>query len=388
MAGNEDDTDGIVIKIPRSMLDKHSDRNNETPKTKRDHDFYHKTNIRSISVDRFSEHGATQVQSIDFIKEDQRGKVLELLDGPNLYKRLPNLFEYIYQLGCENSLEKRHFAAISVSELSAKQPFLDLKEAIILPWALDENPEVHYSVATALSHFIKQKQNKQEVLTLLKHWVSLDNPMLINSAILTFHLIASLQPDEALGAIGTILKTGSIIHYQQIDDLFGVVYSYFPSLAIKQLCNWLVPVSDSELCWMSGVLFLCWVELGDTIEDEENRKQVVEIVFTLWDNPKMPLHEEMQKQTTNIIERWASETIEKMNKESSSFPKLHQDFFHQLYRKYDGKKKNRLDFYLHLWDKNRIRSRERERIRESHKERNSASKAEGKYSFLDLIPLI
>ena len=141
MAGQHDDTDGLVIKIPTSLFQKQDDLSKETPGVANDYDFFRRTNVVPIKVTRNSEHGTTEVKSLGFVKPDQRSKVLDLLDIPGLYNKLPKLLEYIYQLGCESDSEKRYYAGLAISELATKQPFADLKEAVILPWAKSENPE-------------------------------------------------------------------------------------------------------------------------------------------------------------------------------------------------------------------------------------------------------
>lgn len=399
MADQADNTDGIVIKIPPSFLEKHDDQRKGASKATHDYDFFTRTNIGPIQVKRYTEHGTTEVQSLAFYKADQRVKVLELLNDHGLYNRLPNLLDCVYQLGCESDDEKRHYAALAVSELANKQPFLDLKEAAILPWAKDDNPEVRKSAAVALSQLLKQERNKAEVLTLLKHWISLDNPLLTDSALSTYFLIAKSQPDETLEAIRAIIESGKILQYQLVDDLFGtdydlfgtvsglfrIVYRGFPILAVKQLYSWLLPVTDSDLCRVAGMLSLICVQLDDAAEDEDTRKKVVEMIFTLWGNPRMPFHEIMQEETTVLMEKWASEAVEKMNKALSPGPTLHQAFFHDLYKKFEGRR-NPLDFYLQKWEKDGRRKREREQLRNSRGGKGGSSGPKDRFSYRDLLP--
>ena len=145
MADQEDYANELVIKIPASLFDKHDEQSKQTKNIKSDYHFFTRTSIIPIQVKRNSEHGTTEVQSLGFADHDQRLKILELLDTPALYNKLPALLDYIYQLGCEEDGEKRYYAAVAVSELVAKQPFSDLKEAIILPWAKSDNPWIRSS---------------------------------------------------------------------------------------------------------------------------------------------------------------------------------------------------------------------------------------------------
>ena len=221
---------------------------------------------------------------------------------------------------------------------------------------------------------------------LLRHWISLDNPMLTDCALATFHWIPNSQPSETFEAIGTILKTGRIVHYSAVFDLFATVYDSLPSQSIDQLHKWLIPVTDSDLCWFAGQLSLVCIQLNDAIEDEGTLKKVVDIVNTLWDDPRMPLHQEMQEQTTIVMEGWASEALDAMNKDSYAPSENYPTFFHELYRKCEGRR-NRLEFYLLRWEKNRQRERERERLRASRGGEDSyAERDSQKFSYHHLLP--
>ncbi len=384
MAERDHDDEEFVIKIPASVFRNADERSKEAPKATQAHDFFRRTSIFSTRVERHSEHGKTEVKSLGF-EPDQRSKVLELLDNPVLFSKLPNLLNIIYRLGCENDGEKRYYAAMAVAQLATKQPFLDLKEAAILPWAKDDNPAIRNSAAVALSELLNQKQNESEVQKLLKHWSSLDNPLLTDAALSTFYWVADSHANEALDAIGSILKSGGILHYPKVIDLFETIYESSPCLAIDRLYNWLLPVTYSDICYIAGILS-SYIQLDDVAENEELCRKVIEMICGLWDNPRMPLHEEMQERTTILVEIWASEAVEKMNKEPSTDQTCHQAFFHELYRKCEGKR-NRLGFYLQLWERNRGRARERERMRAARRgEDSSALGAEDKFSYRHLSP--
>ena len=384
MTEQEDSTLRFELKIPSSLSEKRGDRDKETPKETLDYNFFRKTNIVPIQVTRNSELGTTHVQSLDFIEPDQRLKVLESLDAPGLYDKLSGLLDCIYQFGGESDYEKRYFAGVAISELAIKKPFLDLKEAVILPWAKNEDPRMHDSAAVALSQLLKRA--KPEVLALLNHWISLKNPSLMDSALSTYFLIADTQPADTLEAIGAILKSGAISYYQSVTNLLGAVYDSFPSLTIEKLHSWLLPVTETDLCWMAGMLSLNWIELDDAAEDERTRKKVAEIISALWNDPRMPLHDAMQEETTVLVEKWADEAVRKMNRESSPGPTPHRAFFRELYEKCEGGRRNRLDFYLRKWEEARERKRERERLRSSRRGKENSLEAKEGFGYLQLLP--
>lgn len=376
-----DNTEGFVIKIPTSLFEGLDSQSKETQKVQCDYNFFSRTNIEPFRIKRNSEHGTTEVQSLRFVQDDQNLKIFDLLDAPGLYKKLPSLLDYICLLGRENDFEKRYYAAVAVSELAAKLPFLDLKEAVILPWAKNDDPKIRDSAAIALSQLLNQEHNRQGVITLLNHWINIDNPLLTECALSTFLWNPNSQPNETLKTIGAIIKAGKILHFQSVTELFEIIYDSQPSVSINQLYKWLLPLTDSDLCWMAGLLSLSFIQLSDATKDAETCGMVVEIIFTLWDNPRMPWHEAMQERTTNLMKLWASEAVEKMNKESSQDLNAHQSFFHELYKKYEGKR-NRLDFYLQRWEINRAR----EEVMKSRVRKDSALETKNNFSFRHLIP--
>lgn len=384
MAERDENDEEFVLKIPASVFRNAGEQSKGTPKAKQNHDFFRKAGIFSVRVERNSEHGKTEVQSLGF-KPDQRSKVLDLLDNHVLYDKLPKLLEMIRELGRESDGEKRYYAAMAIARLTTKQPFLDLKEEVILPWARDDEPAIRNSAAAALAELLIQKRNEPEILKLLKHWTSLDNPLLTDTALSTFYWVADFYPSEALDAIGTILKAVKILHYSQIIDLFDTIYEYSPGQAIDRLYNWLLPVSYSDMCYIAGRLS-SYIKLDDAAENEERRRKVIEMICALWDNPRIPLHEEMQERTTTLMKIWASEAVERINKEPSTDYTRHQAFFHELHRKYEGKPRNRLEFYLRLWDKNKTRELERKRLRAARRgESSSSTDTTAKFGYSDLL---
>jgi hypothetical protein len=206
--------------------------------------------------------------------------------------------------------------------------------------------------------------------------------MLTDTALLTFFWIAHSHSNETLEAISTILKTGRILHYPLAIDLFEIVYEFSPTLSIEKLHNWLLPITDSDLCWMAGLLSLIYIRLDNATEVEGTRKKVVEMIFNLWDNPKMLVHQEIQEQTTIKVEEWAREVLALWNKESPEVLENYLALFHELYWKYKDQKRNRLEYYLQRWERNR----EREQARTSQAKGDTSPKANEKGSYLDLIP--
>jgi len=345
-------------------------------------DFFKRTNIIPIQVELNSEYGIIEVQSLGFADHDQCLKILELLDTSALYRKLPELLDYIYQLGCDENGEKRYYAAAAISKLATQQPFHDLNDEVIVLWAKSGDPKIRNSASVALSQILKRGPYKSNVLMLLNNWISSsDNSMLIETALSTFSLIVDSHSDEALDAISTILKTGRIIHFTSASHLFGIVYENSPDLSIERLYSWLLPITNSSLSWMAGLLSLIYIRLEDATV-EGTRQKVVEMIFNLWDNPIMPLHLEMQEKTTIKVEEWAREALAAWNKESPEVLNNYKALFGELYEKYKVERRNRLEFHLRRWEINR----EREQARASRRRGGNSLGTNEKVSYLDLMP--
>jgi len=370
MTNQDDDANGIVIKIPASFLPQQDKPSDKVSKATNEYQFFTRTGIVKIQGFRYTEHGKTEVHSLGFSDYEQRLKILELLDIPVLYNKLSRLINYIYQLGCELEGEKRYYAAVAASELSTNQPFLDIKEGLILPWAKTGNPWIQNSAAVALSHMMEHKRYESDVLMLLKHWISSQNPMLVEAALSTYFRIAHTNVNATLEAIGTILKNGGILECLTAIDLFGMVYDSSPTISIEKLYNWLNPITNTNLCNMACLLFLINIRLDDATESDDISKKIVDTIYNLWEMPTIPTQQETQEQTTIKIEKWASEILTVWDKESSQVIQRYLALFHGLYKKYeDSKRRNRLEYHLQRWEKNRLWKQDRE-LAQSRKGKN------------------
>ncbi|MDG4550772.1 MAG: hypothetical protein P9F19_15795 [Candidatus Contendobacter sp.] len=381
MIQKDDNATDFVIKIPRSLFDRGND---STPdkRTELDHRSLERCGLVSTEVERSSEHGVTQVKSLGFADDVYCQRVLDLLDGPALFSKLPELFALLRNLGIDVDAEKRYFASTAVTQLLRTQPFSDLKTEIILPWANSEFGWARQSASIALAGAIEGERYRSEVLTLLKHWISNDNIFLTDCALLTFYHEARSVVMEALDAIGKIVSTGQFHHIPWVLDIFEVVYDAKPSSAIERLHTWMFPVAQSDFCWIAGGLVLNFLRIGDFVADAQSRRLVVDMIHALWDDPRFPFHQQAQEQTTETIRKWAKDALELWGKESEKMRDGFRAFFCELHEKYKGARRNRLDFYLRRWHL----QEEQARARNSRRNVVSDQDATNIVSYLDLLP--
>ncbi|MCB9078666.1 MAG: hypothetical protein H6631_13785 [Anaerolineaceae bacterium] len=150
--------------------------------------------------------------------------------------------------------------------------------------------------------------------------------------------------------------------------------------AIEHLHSWLMQTKNVLLCWMAGLLFFSVVRLDDVTESDESRTQAVEMTFTLWDDPKIPVHLEMQEQTNLKVERWAREALTAWDAENPEPFIEYRTFFKELHQKYQGHRRNRLENLLQ-----RCQSRYEETSRNSQRGRDVSNDKKQQVGFLDLI---
>lgn len=381
-AANEN---GIEIKISSSVLNQ--PKGTESEQTKKQHvDFFNRTRISSVNVKRYTEFGTSRVRSLAFKEKEQRQRVLKLLDSYPLSNRLPEVLSFIQMMGADENSEMRYFAASAVNSLSVELPFLflDLKEAVIAPWAKSNASAVRQSAAIALSQILKEEQYKNQVLSLLKHWVNGKNISLTDTALNTYTRTAAFYSNEAFDAIEKVLKDSRFVHYPEITDLFDLLYEKFPQLAVKRIYQWLNPLENTDLCLISAIFFLLFIQFEDVTSDAETGQKAAEIIITLWDNPKHPGIREMYENVSQLVETWAGCTLK--NGMNTGAHKDNPDylFFNTLHQQFKGRR-NRLAFHLEKLERNRIRKMEREKVRAAYRGNKESVKTEPSISYLSLI---
>lgn len=381
MTQTDDDTSDLVIKVPRLLLER-DNGNKPSKRTELDHRSLERCGLVQLDVERHSEHGVTYIKSLGFANDDYCQRVLELFDGPTLFSKLPELFALIRDLGVNIDAEKRYFAATAVIQLLRTQPFSDLKAAIILPWANSEFGWARQSASIALAGAIAGERYQSEALTLLKHWISNNNVFLTDCALLTFYHEARSVMVEALDAIGKIVSDDRLNHISWVLDIFEVIYDAKPVPAIERLHSWMFPVAQSNLCLIAGGLVFNFLRIGDFAADAKSRRLVVDMIYTLWDDPRFPLHQQAQEKTTETVRHWASNVLDLWKKESEEMREGFRAFFGELYEKYRGARRNRVDFYLRRWHLQEEQARMRKSRRNELPDRDVIKLV----SYLDLLP--
>lgn len=378
MPHENDNSDEILIKIPRSAWDKSASQENQsTPKIVDSFELFSRTGVQVISGKRNSEHGATQIQTLAIPNKEQKDKVIRLLDNPVLFARLPKLLSYLYSLGRGGDGEVRFFAAMAVVTLADHFPFVDLKDAVISPWARDAQGSVNRLAALTLVNLLQKDVHKNDVLNLLKHWIHINNLDLVNTALTAYFAIAKQYPREALEAIKLILlEQHAIILIPQALTMLEWLYLHEPVRVVNTFYDWLSSSKNDAFLLFTASTFLSVVEIKDIAGDNLARSHAVEFVFRLWEDTKLPLHLNLQEMATEAIADWAKDTLRMTD--GSTEKEACRQFFHELFAKCATARNNRLVLHLQRWQKI-------EQLKNSRDVRWQKAEATEHYDFLSLI---
>jgi hypothetical protein len=314
------------------------------------------TNVKVVIDTQYTEHGQTQVQTLAFAEPDQRGKVLRLLNQ-SLNNWLPELYEYLFELGSSLDAGERRCAALAVAELMCKLSFVDLKNRVLLPWAKQKVHYVDTPASQTLALVALDAHHQREALNLLRHWISVNNFPLNVTALLTYLRIGLSHPDETLAMIRKILDKKRLelqLPPVVISSIVRSIYALYPELVIEYLHEWIVDSDTKQeefLRHEASRLFLSTVRPSDIPSDDirNTRSNVVDLIFTLWAGISMQNRSGIQRGTTNLVKRWAEEAIEAQLYEPALFTTYHR-LFADLDERYAREKtENRLEFYLSKW---------------------------------------
>ena len=181
-------------------------------------------NLTTETVQKNTEHGLIPVQVVKFQYEDQRKKIIHLLAG-NFSIFLARLLPYLRRLGASSDADIRKRAARTAAELMCDVDFIRVKEEVIIPWALADNPYINLNVSLTLSIVAQDDLYKENVKTLIRHWVSSPNPGFNWTGLLCCGQFGSLWPVDTLDLIEDSLRR------ERIDFLI------LASFVIDQLCS-------------------------------------------------------------------------------------------------------------------------------------------------------
>ncbi len=365
MSDDDKFTHEFTLKVSLSPNEKPSNQEKSekasiSSKLKDEARLLERTSVIIDSAGRNTEYGQTQIQILKFKEDNQREKVLKLLDD-SLHSRLSILYKYLRLLGFSSGSaeanERRYYAARAVGALMC-QPnyFADLKENVLLPWAKTLNGQ--QAAALALAYVIIDEHYSQEAFNLLKHWISNNNTLLGITALLTYNSVAQFYPDQTLDIVKSILVKNRFDIFLLTIHVVNNIYHLHPERVIEHLHEWIVDSNpkqkelESLRRYMASQLFLVIVQLEDIPEDDipQTKLKVVDIIFTLWTDARLPMRSKIQEDTAKLVKRWAEEAINARSNKPVLFELCH-NLFDTLSKRYEKEKKtpNHMEFYLKKW---------------------------------------
>ncbi|XCN72128.1 MAG: hypothetical protein Q3M24_17710 [Candidatus Electrothrix aestuarii] len=330
------------------------------PILKNEFEHFHMARLKLIADKRNSDYGLADIEVVIFEYSNYQTEILKLIRN-NLYSKQTALFEFIGSLVDDDSSEKRLFAINAVIALSETHLFQDLLDRIIRIWARTKNYYTHQAAALALSEILLQGRLEKEILALLNSWLKTGTSMFLNiTSMFTYYLIADKYPDQALQAVAHVSEKEDIIFTLKSHDIVFKVYQNDRSTFISNLYNWIK--DDRKLLrYQAGIYFFRYIDLADAVTDQASREKTVAIIFNLWEKPNMPMHPEVQGETTSKVESWAKEALVVWENDDFEAFESYRKFFHDLYQNYEEEcqqnktcRVNRLEYHLQRWEKRRI----------------------------------
>lgn len=180
-------------------------------------------NLESVEARRNTEHGSTNVRLLRFREEGQRQKILEMLRD-----HFPSIVEECIPLirdhGRDYRAAVRARAAQTAGELMREFDFIKYKDEIVSFWASSPSLLMSSCVGPALAVAGQDERYAANVKALVRHWLTVSNPMLNWTAMSSCYHLVTLWPDEILDAIEVGLER----------DLELLVPALF---AVQQLCD-------------------------------------------------------------------------------------------------------------------------------------------------------
>jgi hypothetical protein len=358
----------LVIDIPASLLRKQGENKQASQPVRGDYRAFARTGISIIEVPRNTEHGVTTIESLGFATEAARDAVLGLLRLPALYAQLPQIYEHLRQLGCEQAFEPRYYAAKAVSVLWRVLSFVELKENVVLPWAKSGNAEGLNAAAIALAETLAVGRFEVEILALLRHWAKSGNPALARVALAAFNRCftqARIEPalqariEPALEAIEASMATpmGWPL-FLDIMRLFRRIIEADAGLGIVALRRWIAPGRADSLRYLSALLAIQFLQLEDAVNPTDGAP-AADVIGTLWDDTSLPNHPEVQEETTKMIKDWACRALALVDENRLEEFAQYRQWFQTLHERYAHQRRDRLRLQLERWDRLRELSAQR-----------------------------
>lgn len=352
----------VVIKISTDAPASGTEEKKELAdqKLKDGYQFLNDLSILPAIRKRNSHYGRIEIHTLEFAEPNQREVALRILDNPAIDEFLPEIYKYIFKLGCDDNGEKRYYAAQAVAKLATIHPLVDLEQIIIQPWAKSLNYDVQITAAIAIATIIEQKKWRNNIFKLVNHWFSLNNNSLNDTALSVYRIVYNKYPQNVLDTIKKLAQRNSQVLMHWYIELIKSIYDYDPYIIISNLKEWISENNEQNLRWIASQSFINIVQIEDVIERHEVYpdvyKIIVELIYTLLEDSELHMHYKFQKYTIKIVEKLAENSLSTKidNKALKSYKKL----FQCLNERYDEESFNRLYSLLEKCQKDREWKRE------------------------------
>ena len=265
----------------------------------------------TVDGQRNTEHGLSRVRLLDFRHPDYRPKLVRLFieSFPEIFDRL---FPYLRQLGVDSPATVRQRIAELAGELACGMEFIRVKEALLLPWALDEDEDANFSAAISLDHILEAGCYEADVKALLKHWVTISNFNLNWTGLASLVLVGSRWPEETLTLIEPVLKQDDLILLAlALAVIQELCASGYAAPVLARLDRWFGDKDANPYLREAAALgFLDLIELPHLAGDGERVEHVSRLLLSGLSPSRLPDSREIQSAMVEKLKAWATDALD------------------------------------------------------------------------------
>jgi hypothetical protein len=310
--------------------------------------FFEVANLVTVTGERNTEHGLTEVHLIEFQDEAQRQKIIHML-GESFQQVVEQLTPYLFLLAAHPRAAVRRRVAEAVGELMCDLDFIRYKEAILIPWALSDHIYMNSSVGVALEVTAQDPRYADNVKALLKHWVTSPNRSLNWTGVASCVQLGPLWPEETFGLLEQALKR------DRVDLLTLAVFVVrrlckegHADLVLTQLSKWISgSETESSLRAAAALIFLEVVELSHVAGDGRLIDSAVDVYLVGLSDRRLANSGVIRSAMLEKLKGWAEESFEDPEKQAAMetlFTRLHV-------RAETQRDKDRIVFHLQRWNR-------------------------------------
>ncbi|GEM_PF-3860373 len=221
-----------------------------------------------------TEYGISNVKLLQFSNSDYQDAVLSHVWNERWSWREP-LLEWLLELGSHKSFQVRAKAADAVGNIICFDAFETIRSKVLMLWSKSPEPSTRRLVGRALSIPIIKDCHTNEVLTLLRHWITLKDDFNLRWTATVAHYsdICLFFPKETIKNINKAVQANDwLLFFALADTLLGMfeagqIKEDLYMTVLKTLIEWANEKRTSMAYQLSQIVF--WSIMHETKSSPE-----------------------------------------------------------------------------------------------------------------------